>query len=113
MVSENSTKKTQAQAFSYFAFAGNVGMFLGPFIGTRSSKEICCDLLTSTGGALSNPADQYPNVFGKFQFFKSFPYALPTVATGLVSATAATSTLLFVKEVCALLVLSSSNPKQK
>lgn len=33
MVSENSTKKTQARAFSYFAFAGNIGILIGQFIG--------------------------------------------------------------------------------
>jgi MFS family permease len=33
MFSENSTKHTQAKAFSYFAFAGNVGIFVGPLIG--------------------------------------------------------------------------------
>lgn len=33
MLSENSTFKTQARAFSLFAFAGNVGIFLGPVIG--------------------------------------------------------------------------------
>ena len=33
MLSELSTKRTQARAFSYFAFAGNLGLFLGPLIG--------------------------------------------------------------------------------
>lgn len=33
MFSENSTKHTQARAFSYFAFAGNLGIFLGPLLG--------------------------------------------------------------------------------
>jgi hypothetical protein len=33
MISENSTKKTQAKAFSYFAFAGNLGIFAGPLLG--------------------------------------------------------------------------------
>ncbi len=33
MLSENSTKQTQAQAFSYFAFARNLGIFLGPLLG--------------------------------------------------------------------------------
>lgn len=81
MISENSTKRTQAKAFSYFAFTSNVGIFLGPFI-----------------GVLSNPADQYPTVFGNIQLFKTFPYALPTITTGVISASAAILTLLFVKE---------------
>jgi MFS family permease len=33
MFTENSTKHTQARAFSYFAFAGNLGIFLGPLLG--------------------------------------------------------------------------------
>ena len=100
MVSENSTKRTQAQAFSYFAFTGNVGLLIGPFMGKNSPSQIWYVwLLTLAGGILSNPVDQYPSVFGNIQFFRTFPYALPTVATGLISASAATLTLLFVKEV--------------
>lgn len=33
MITENSTPKTQARAFSFFAFSGNVGIFLGPLLG--------------------------------------------------------------------------------
>jgi MFS family permease len=33
MLSENSTRSTQAMAFSYFAFARNVGLFIGPLLG--------------------------------------------------------------------------------
>lgn len=33
MLSENSTKHTQARAFSYFAFAGNLGLLFGPLLG--------------------------------------------------------------------------------
>jgi hypothetical protein len=36
MVSEISTSKTQARAFSYFAFANNMGIFIGPLIGTSA-----------------------------------------------------------------------------
>lgn len=34
MLSEISTKHTQARAFSFFSFAGNLGIFVGPLIGT-------------------------------------------------------------------------------
>ena len=34
MISENSTHQTQARAFSFFAFTGNLGIFIGPLIGT-------------------------------------------------------------------------------
>ena len=36
MLSENSTKHTQARAFSYFAFAGNLGILVGPLLGKFS-----------------------------------------------------------------------------
>lgn len=40
MISENSTKHTQARAFSFFAFASNMGIFLGPLIGTYLATVI-------------------------------------------------------------------------
>ncbi len=83
MITENSTPKTQARAFSFFAFAGNLGIFVGPLI----------------GGGLSNPAEQYPRIFGRVKLFKDFPYALPTFATGAVGMSAAIIMALFVKEV--------------
>ncbi|KAL1871464.1 hypothetical protein Plec18167_007023 [Paecilomyces lecythidis] len=68
MISENSTPKTQARAFSYFAFANNLGIFLGPLI----------------GGALVHPEKQYPSLFGGNKFFENNPYALPTFVTGAI-----------------------------
>ncbi|OCK85277.1 MFS transporter [Lepidopterella palustris CBS 459.81] len=82
MITENSTQKTQARAFSYFAFIGNMGIFIGPFI----------------GGSLESPAHQYPSVFGRIQFLKDYPYALPTFVTGAIGAVAAIVSALFIKE---------------
>ncbi|KAF2096805.1 MFS general substrate transporter [Rhizodiscina lignyota] len=82
MITENSTPKTQARAFSFFAFASNFGIFVGPLI----------------GGVLAKPAEVYPRVFGHVQLFKDFPYALPTLVTGLFGASAALVCTLFVKE---------------
>jgi len=83
MLQELSTPRTQAQAFSYFAFAGNVGIFLGPVI----------------GGGLSKLAYHYPNtIFGKIQFLKDYPYALPTMVSGFSALVAAIITALFVNE---------------
>ncbi|PCG97911.1 Tetracycline resistance protein, TetA/multidrug resistance protein MdtG [Penicillium occitanis (nom. inval.)] len=81
-ISENSTPKTQARAFSYFAFSNNLGIFLGPFIG-----PVFC-----------RPAEKYPSVFGGIQFFKDYPYALATFTTGGIGATACIVSALFVKE---------------
>ncbi|MCJ1319789.1 hypothetical protein MMC15_005125 [Xylographa vitiligo] len=82
MITENSTPRTQARAFSFFAFTGNLGIFLGPLL----------------GGALASPADQYPQVFGGIYFFEEFPYAVPTILIGVISASAAITSWLFLKE---------------
>jgi MFS family permease len=82
MVAEHSTTKTQARAFSWFAFSGNLGIFLGPLM----------------GGALASPATQYPNVFGGIAFFEKYPYALSSMTVALVGATAALSSACFVEE---------------
>lgn len=58
----------------------------------------------SLGGALSRPADQYPSVFGNIQFFKDYPYALPTFVTGSIGATACIVSAFFIKEVCSFSV---------
>lgn len=47
MLSEHSTYKTQARAFSWFAFSGNMGIFLGPVIGMCGPK-ICVRRSTDT-----------------------------------------------------------------
>ncbi|KAH8198563.1 hypothetical protein TruAng_007244 [Truncatella angustata] len=82
MISEHSTAKTQARSFSWFAFAGNLGILFGPLI----------------GGALADPANQYPNVFGNVAFFKEYPYALPSFAVGVVGLTAVLTSAFFVEE---------------
>jgi hypothetical protein len=55
---------------------------------------------------LSNPAEQYPSVFGKVKFFKDYPYALPTFTAGAIGFSAVIISALFIKEVC-LFLLSS------
>jgi MFS family permease len=82
MISENSTKKTQARAFSYFAFFGNIGIFCGPFI----------------GGVFESPAKKFPSTLGKIHFFHEYPYALPGFMVASVSAVCVVVTALFVKE---------------
>jgi MFS family permease len=82
MIAENSTPKTQAKAFSWFSIGGNLGIFLGPVV----------------GGALASPATQYPSLFGGMEFFEQHPYALPGLATGVISLTGALTVALFLKE---------------
>jgi hypothetical protein len=57
-----------------------------------------------TGGALETPATKYTSTFGRIQFFHDYPYALPGMVTSIVALSAAITTSLFVKEVCAVKV---------
>ncbi|EOO04360.1 putative major facilitator superfamily transporter protein [Phaeoacremonium minimum UCRPA7] len=82
MIAEHSTQKTQARSFSWFAFSGNLGIFLGPLL----------------GGALADPAGQYPKAFGNIQFFIDYPYALSSFVVGSVGLTGAIAAAVFVKE---------------
>lgn len=82
MLSEVSTKKTQAIAFSWFAFSGNLGIFLGPLI----------------GGGLADPAHQYPKLFGNVQFLLDYPYALSSFVVAVIGLSGAAITALFAKE---------------
>ncbi|KAK8101876.1 permease of the major facilitator superfamily [Apiospora kogelbergensis] len=82
MISEHSTPRTQARSFSFFAFAGNAGITVGPLL----------------GGVLANPAKLYPRVFAGVPFFDQYPYALPSFAVGVVGLTAVLSSAFFVEE---------------
>ncbi|RYP07645.1 hypothetical protein DL764_002382 [Monosporascus ibericus] len=82
MIGEHSTPKTQARSFSWFAFAGNVGIFVGPLI----------------GGSLADPAGQYPWAFSGVPFFEEYPYALSSIVVGCVGLTAVVTSALFVEE---------------
>lgn len=82
MLSELSTSQTQAKAFSWFAFSGNLGILLGPVL----------------GGALADPATQYPGVFGGVRFFHEYPYALSSFVIAAFGLAAAVTTALYVKE---------------
>lgn len=82
MIAEHSTPSTQARSFSWFAFAGNLGLFAGPLI----------------GGALADPAGQYPWAFGGVLFFENYPYALSSIVVGCIGLTAVVTSALFVEE---------------
>ncbi|KGO64747.1 Tetracycline resistance protein, TetA/multidrug resistance protein MdtG [Penicillium italicum] len=82
MVAEHSTPSTQARAFSWFAFSGNLGIFLGPLL----------------GGALADPVRQYPGVFGAVGFFEKYPYALSSLVVAFIGGTASVSSAFFVEE---------------
>ncbi|KAM3476037.1 hypothetical protein MY8738_007120 [Beauveria namnaoensis] len=82
MMFDHCTPRTQARAFSWFAFAGNVGILLGPII----------------GGALADPAAQYLGLFGGWAFLKRYPYAAPGFAVSAIAVTAVLTSVLFLEE---------------
>ncbi|KAF2430260.1 MFS general substrate transporter [Tothia fuscella] len=94
MFSENSTKKTQARAFSFFGFAGNIGIFLGPLI-----------------GGLAKPVEQYPSLFAGNKLFTEFPYLLPTMISGGIAAVGAIVVAVFVKETLKVESVGSTTKK--
>ncbi|PMD30438.1 MFS general substrate transporter [Hyaloscypha variabilis F] len=96
MITENSTPRTQARAFSFFAFSSNVGIFLGPML----------------GGALSDPAKQIGGIFKRIEFFKEYPYALPTFVSGAFGASAAILCVLFLKETLKRKVKGDESPTE-
>ncbi|KAG9257173.1 major facilitator superfamily domain-containing protein [Emericellopsis atlantica] len=96
MIAEHSNAETQARAFSWFAFAGNLGLFIGPIV----------------GGTLASPAEQYPGTFGKWQFFIDYPYALPSAACGAICATAVLALALGLEETVPDERVSDANPKK-
>ncbi|KIW26241.1 uncharacterized protein PV07_09354 [Cladophialophora immunda] len=97
MITENSTHKTQARAFSFFAFTGNLGIFLGPLL----------------GGALANPATEYPSVFGHIKLFHEYPYALPTFVSGSIGLVATITSAIGIKETLVRSPKKSSAGPQK
>ncbi|KAI0427123.1 major facilitator superfamily transporter [Xylaria sp. FL1042] len=82
MISEHSTRETQATAFSWFAVAGNVGILVGPLV----------------GGALADPVHQYPGVFKHIRFLEKFPYALSSIVVSIIGLTAVVTSALFIEE---------------
>lgn len=68
MLSEHSTKKTQARAFSFFAFSGNLGIFLGPLIGIFSFSSYSDLLLIIQAGCCRALQSNTPNSLDRIAF---------------------------------------------
>ena len=64
--------------------------------------------LLDIGGALANPATQYPGAFGHIQFFIDYPYALSTFVAGALCMSGTLCTLILLKEVSLLFYLHPS-----
>ncbi|KAL7943539.1 major facilitator superfamily domain-containing protein [Trichoderma barbatum] len=82
MLSDHTTSETQAVAFSWFAFANNVGIFLGPII----------------GGALAEPVEQFPDLFGGIRLLEEYPYILPGIVITLLNIVSIVLSILYLDE---------------
>ncbi|KAF1961288.1 MFS general substrate transporter [Byssothecium circinans] len=82
MLTENSSKSTQAKVFSWFAFARNMGIFIGPIL----------------GGTFESPADKFKSTFGRARFFHDYPYAFPGFISASVGLSSAILATVFLKE---------------
>lgn len=51
---------------------------------------------------LSNPYERFPSTFGKFEFWKTYPYALPCFVVAIYCGFSFILTYIFLEEVCTL-----------
>ncbi|KAG0702476.1 major facilitator superfamily domain-containing protein [Suillus ampliporus] len=81
-MTEITDTSNMAQAFAWLPLAWATGYTLGFLF----------------GGVLSDPADKWPDSFGRYQIFHQYPYFLPCIVAGSVSTASWLITLLFLKE---------------
>ncbi|EIN12458.1 MFS general substrate transporter [Punctularia strigosozonata HHB-11173 SS5] len=82
LFAEISDSTNQARAFSFFAFASNIGLMVGPLI----------------GGAFAEPEDAWPGTFGRIGFLRTYPYALPCLVSGSYCLLAFALNAVFLRE---------------
>ncbi|KAF2099108.1 MFS general substrate transporter, partial [Rhizodiscina lignyota] len=75
-------RSLQPKAFATLPLVWQVGSIVGPIL----------------GGALADPAQKLPHIFGKSKFLKTFPYALPNLVSGVVFTIGLIIGILFLKE---------------
>ncbi|KAI9717931.1 MAG: hypothetical protein M1812_004458 [Candelaria pacifica] len=75
-------KDLQPRAFSIMPLIWTIGSTLGP----------------AFGGALSNPAQRYPKLFGGIHLFEAFPFALPNLLAGVFFLIGLVTGVLFLNE---------------
>ncbi|KAF2182342.1 MFS general substrate transporter, partial [Zopfia rhizophila CBS 207.26] len=76
-------KELQPKAFGILPMVWNIGRsIIGPLL----------------GGLLSNPASQYPRIFGANKFFSTFPWVLPNMVVCTLLLAGLVSGILFLEE---------------
>ncbi|KAI9434219.1 MFS general substrate transporter [Lactarius indigo] len=82
IVAEITDPTNLPQVYAYMPVSWSTGSTLGPMV----------------GGALSRPAERYPNTFGNSEFLKKYPYFLPCAVPATFSALAWVLAFVFLKE---------------
>ncbi|EEP76965.1 conserved hypothetical protein [Uncinocarpus reesii 1704] len=75
-------KELQPLAFSLMPLVWTVGSIFGP----------------AFGGALANPAKKHPDLFGRSEFFKKYPFALPNMVASIFFIVGIVTGFLFLRE---------------
>ncbi|KAI9870796.1 MAG: hypothetical protein M1830_003795 [Pleopsidium flavum] len=75
-------KELQPRAFSVMPLIWTIGSIFGP----------------AFGGALANPAERHPELFGNNVFFTKYPFALPNMVACVFFLIGLTTGILFLKE---------------
>ncbi|KAK2749672.1 hypothetical protein FQN57_005894 [Myotisia sp. PD_48] len=75
-------RSLQPRAFSLMPLVWTIGSIFGP----------------AFGGALANPVEKHPKLFGNSEFFKKYPFALPNFAAAVLFVIGITTGTLFLKE---------------
>lgn len=76
-------KKYHSMAFTLLPMTFNIGVIVGPIL----------------GGLLADPAVSYPGMFGRIEFFRRFPYAMPNLVSAFFLLSAALAAWLCLEEV--------------
>ncbi|ORY24489.1 MFS general substrate transporter [Naematelia encephala] len=82
LFAENCDRTNMATAFAYFSFAASVGGLVGPTI----------------GGALANPVERFPRLFGQSKLFSEHPFVLPCMVVSAYVGGTILLCLLYLRE---------------
>ncbi|KAF9453281.1 MFS general substrate transporter [Macrolepiota fuliginosa MF-IS2] len=82
VLGELTDQSNQTLAFPIYGLFWPLGSIVGPLI----------------GGTLANPADQYPRLFGSFDFLIRYPYFLPCFFSGFLALCTTLITYSFLRE---------------
>ena len=74
-------KELQPLAFSMMPLVWSIGSIFGP----------------AFGGALANPAVKHPEIFGNWEIFKKYPFALPNILSAILFVVGILTGFLFLE----------------